>query len=121
MAVDNPDVVDAVGIERASGIVALTISDHLEWDDHNQILLALQEKINRYVAFIESGEVFESYPQAVGKPLRIDVVCKHTPSESGMRFLSAAREVVEQAGWSFSWRVPAPENQPQKSDPKEPS
>jgi hypothetical protein len=109
MPVDNPDVVDAIGIERDSGIVALTISDHLEWDDDNQHLLALQEKINRYFAFIESGEVLESYPQAVGKPLRIDVVCKYTPSESGERFLAAARQVIEQAGWSFSWRVPTSE------------
>src|SRR4051812_26356010 len=103
MAVDNPDVVDAIGIERASGVVALTISDHLEWGDDNQHLLALQEKINRYLAFIESGEVFESYPQSVGKPLRIDVVCKYPPSESGKQFLAAARKVIEQAGWSLSW------------------
>jgi hypothetical protein len=106
MAVDNPDVVDAIGIERATGIVALTISDHLEWGDGDQHLLTLQAKINRYLAFIESGEVFESYPQAVGKTLRVDVVCKHPPSEAGVRFLAEARDAIEQAGWLFTWRVP---------------
>ena len=109
MAVDNPHVIDAVGIERASGVVALTISDHLEWDEDNQHLVLLQEKINRYLAIIESGELFEAYPQAVGKPLRIDVVCKYSPTGDAERFLAAAREVIEQTGCSFAWRVPAGE------------
>jgi hypothetical protein len=109
MAVDNPDVVDAVGIERASGIVALTISDHLEWDDAHEHLLTLQEKINRYLAFVESGELLESYPKAVGKPVRIDVICKYEPTATAKRFFERAGKVIEQAGLSLSWRVPAVE------------
>src|SRR5260370_34389724 len=105
MAVDNPDVIDAIGIERASGVVALTISDHLEWDEANQHLLTLQEKINRYLAFIESGELLASYPKAVGRQVRIDVVCKYQPPEMATRFLDQARKLIEQAGWSLSWRV----------------
>jgi hypothetical protein len=105
MAVDNPDVVDAIGIERSSGIVSLTISDHLEWDDHNSHLLVLQEKINRYLAFIESGELLESYPKAVGRPVRIDVICKYKPTQTAKEFLDQARQVIEGGGWSFSWRV----------------
>lgn len=109
MAVDHPGVVDAIGTERASGAVVLTTSDHLEWGDDDRHLLVLQAKINRYLAFIESGGVFEAYPQAAGKPLRIDVICQYPPSEAGERFLAAARAVIEGAGWSFSWRVPARE------------
>jgi hypothetical protein len=105
MAVDNPDVVDAIGTERATDIVVLTISDHLEWDSDNQHLEALQEKINKYLEFIQSGQLFESYPQAVGKSLRIDVICKYPPTRAAKRFLTAAQEVIKRAGWSFSWSV----------------
>jgi hypothetical protein len=104
MAVDNPDVVDAIGIEQASGVVALTISDHLEWGDGSH-LVALQQKINQYLAFLENGQLLEEYPNAVGKPVRIDVVCKHQPDEGAERFLNQARDVIETAGLSFSWRV----------------
>ena len=105
MSVDNPKVVDAIGTERTTDIVVLTISDHLEWDGDNQHLEVLQEKINKYLEFIQSGQLFESYPQAVGKQLRIDVICKYPPTRAAKRFLTAAQDVIEQAGWSFSWSV----------------
>ena len=106
MAVDNPDVVDAIGIDRDTGDVVLSISDHLEWDEANEHLLVLQDKINRYLGFIDSGELLEEYPNAVSRPVRIDVCCKYQPADDGQRFLAQAREVIERAGWSFSWRVP---------------
>ena len=104
MPVDNPDVVDAIGTLQDNGEVVLTISDHLEWEDPSH-LSALQAKLNRYLAFIESGEVFEAYPVAKGKRLRIDVVCQHHPNPDGMRFLSTAREAIGNAGFSLSWRT----------------
>src|SRR5262245_32341666 len=106
MPVDNPDVVDAIGIERATGVVVLTISDHLEWDATDDHARVLQEKINRYLGFVESGELLEQYPKALGKPVRIDVVCKHAPSECAERFLDRARKHAEGAGCSFAWRTP---------------
>lgn len=103
MAVDNPDVIDAIGIERDSGVAVLTIADQLDWDGGEQHLLVLQAKINRYLDFVETGEIYDSYPNAVGKPLRIDVVFKYPPSESGKRFLALAMDAVKQNGLSFSW------------------
>ena len=68
MAVDNPNVIDAIGTDQTTGEVVLTISDHLEWDDRNEHLLILQEKINRYIGFIETGELREKYPGAEARP-----------------------------------------------------
>jgi hypothetical protein len=109
MAIDNPEVVDFIGIERSSGTIALTISDHLEWDNSDEHLLVLQAKINRYLDFIESGELLQSYPKSAGKSVRIDVLCKYHPCEKAKRFLEHAREIIECAGFSFSWRVPTDE------------
>jgi hypothetical protein len=104
MAVDNPGVIDAIGADRTTGEVVLTIADHLEWDDGNEHLLVLQEKINRYLGFIEAGELLANYPSAQGKPVRIDVVCKYPPSEAGERALTLASGIIERAGWSLTWR-----------------
>ena len=105
LPVDKPDVIDMIGTQEASGEVVLTISDHLEWDEANEHLLQLQEKINRYLAFIEAGELPEKYPASVGKKVRIQVFCKYAPSFDGERLLDRARETVEGAGFLFSWRV----------------
>ena len=55
MGLENPDIIDAVGTETGSGDVILTIFDGNEWDDELVHLRALQDKINSYFSFIESG------------------------------------------------------------------
>jgi hypothetical protein len=60
MSVEQKDVIDAIGVNKESGEVVLTISDHLDWEDTSAHLLVLQDKINTYIAFIESGEILQS-------------------------------------------------------------
>jgi uncharacterized protein DUF6572 len=105
MSVEQEAVVDAIGVETGSGTVVLTISDHLQWDESNEHLLTLQNKINRYLAFIESGELLKKYPNAEGRPVRIDVVCMYEPTPIGRAFLSRAESTIISAGVSFGWRV----------------
>ena len=105
MTIENPEVVDAIGLERDSGVVVLTICDHLEWHSAKEHLHALQDKINRYLGFVENGELLDSYPLAADKPIRIDVVCKFQPTERATQFLEAARRVAEEYDLSFDWRV----------------
>ena len=105
MPVDNPEVIDAIGLLDAEGQVVLTIFDHLEWKDSNDHLFTLQEKINRYFAFIESGELLEKYPAGAGKRVRIDVCCQYPPSKNGERFLERGRVVAEEARVLLTWRV----------------
>ncbi len=82
MAVDNPDVIDIVSVEQ-SGCVVLTISDHLEWLDSTSHQQLLQLKINRYLAFVESGEILDSYPRAAGRDVIIRVVTQFRPDAAG--------------------------------------
>ena len=104
MAVDDLDSIDIVSTVPATGEVVLTISDHLRWDDENEHLLILQKKINCYLAFIESGQLVEDYPNAdPNTPIRIKVVCKYEPSADGGRFLKMVRDKIEVSGWKFSW------------------
>jgi hypothetical protein len=61
MSVEQTDVVDIVSIERETGNVILTISDHLDWSDSVAHQSILQKKLNIYLAFVESGEILEQY------------------------------------------------------------
>src|SRR5215470_6540144 len=98
MTIDQTDVVDFAGICRESGDVILIICDHLPWTqnddplyppemlDPKEHMLLLQEKLNAYVGFIESGEIYEKYPKAVGRAQRLQVVAKYPMSEEGRAF-----------------------------------
>ena len=47
MSIEQADTIDFVNIEKASGDVLLTISDHLDWDEtERQRLILLQGKLN---------------------------------------------------------------------------
>ena len=102
MSVEQRKVVDFVGVGKADGRAILTISDHLPWAPDNEHLVMLQDKINDYLSFIESGEIYESYPQARGRQIEIQVICKHAPVGDAVRFLELAGETVRRAGCHFS-------------------
>lgn len=103
MTVDQTKVVDFISVDK-TGSVVLTVSDHLEWssDDH---LFQLQEKVNSYLVFIESGELLNEFPNAASRPIRIEVVCKFSPDGRGTHFLSHFRTAVAKAGFGFSCRT----------------
>lgn len=105
MAVDDPEVIDFVGTTLDQRAVVLTVSDHLDWASSDEHLLVLQEKINRYLAFIESAELVEQYPDAAGRAVRIEVVLRCEPSREGAAFLRRAQGVIEAAGIEFGWHV----------------
>ena len=102
MSVEQEDVVDFVSFDHA-GEVVLTISDHLEWDEANEHALALQKKLNCYLRFITSGELVESFPQAVNKRPIISVVALYHPTALGNEVLAKARQVIENAGIGFQF------------------
>ena len=102
MSVEQTDVIDINGTDRISGEAVLTVSDHLDWSDSKEHQLLLQSELNRYLAFVESGETLESYPNVKDRPIIFSVVFKFPPDASGRFFLTRAQAVVESAG--FPWR-----------------
>ena len=93
MSVEQIDKVDFISTTE-KGIIKLTISDHLEWDSKNEHLLILQNKINAYLNFIESGQIFEEYPSSVNKKVEIEIVLKFPPNEIGNTFLDKCKTII---------------------------
>ena len=101
-------------VERA---LALVIDD-TDWSDEDDHLLALQEKLNAYAAFIESGEVFEQFRDTVG-PYRITDYSYQDqhPREvssygAGEKFIEHAQATFREAGFDLFIRYYLPNSSP---------
>jgi CRP-like cAMP-binding protein len=106
MSVDQTNTIDFVSIDKASGDLRLTISDHLPWDENEgNHLLLLQEKLNAYLRFIESGEILSEFPQSRGRRIVITIVGKFPLSPQAEKFLGLARGAIEDAGFSLQFRL----------------
>jgi hypothetical protein len=90
VAIDNIDIIDLIGIDKHTGEVILTISDHLDWADIYAHLDILQNKINRYINFVESGEIYEHKKEALEKRIVIEVFGKYNLPIEAVDFLKAA-------------------------------
>jgi len=98
MAIDNSNVIDFIGIDEKNNEVILTISDHLDWQLKIDHLLKLQAKINAYVDFIESGEIYEKYAKAIDREVVIEIHGKYElPMDSDVsKFYDKVKDTLKE-------------------------
>ena len=106
MAVDDATGIDCVGVDKTIGEVVLTISDHLDWNHSIGHQVILQAKLNSYLAFVESGELLQKYPDAKNRLVAFQVVFKFPPDAQGLLFLDRAKAVMEAGGFTLTHHVP---------------
>ena len=104
MSIEDSQQIDFLSLSGA-GAVVLTISNHLEWND--QTMLKLQKKISVYLSFIDSGEIYHSYPEAEGKQIRIHIVSNHLPDAQVEAFIKECTNVVNGAGFELTHEISA--------------
>jgi hypothetical protein len=111
MSVTDAKTIDMWGIPKwDNNKIILGIADHLEWGDKTQQgehLLVLQEKINNYIAFIESGEIYTEIPGALGKSPVIRVQGKCELPEQGELFIDRVAETLKEVGIGFEFVLKA--------------
>lgn len=103
MAIDNPKTIDGMAIDRERNALVLLLTDHLAWEDPEapselEHLELLQDKINAYISFLESGQFKESYPGEDFAMAAIQVHFKHNITENCEKFLNAVQDQVGQLG-----------------------
>ena len=96
MAIDETDVVDAIGVDGVSGELVMTISDHLDWKEVPLHLEALRDKFNAYLRAIQDGDLVNSYPDAEGRPVVIELVTRVELPEVGLSFIDHVRQTAKQ-------------------------
>jgi uncharacterized protein DUF6572 len=96
MSVSETDKIDIVATRPDSPIVKLVIADHLTWDDLDGHSRLLQDKINAYLDFVESGQLYRlKEPKIPATPeIRIALVLQHTPTEEARKFLARVEEFL---------------------------
>lgn len=111
MTVAQTGIVDWMGIESVTGHVSLTVVDDLDWTDEQGHLLLLQQKLNNYLAFIESGEVFERIADETGRsvadctPVAVSILAKFALPPRAQAFVEHAKDEFSGAGLRLSHRV----------------
>ncbi len=94
MSVVDTVSVDAIGLDKDAKRVFLTIIDPLVWDGENVHLFTLQEKINTYLHFVESGELLKAMPDSQGFDIAIEVVLKHMPTDEAITFFDNTMQIL---------------------------
>lgn len=94
MGLDNERVIDYVSFEQKTDTVVLTLCDAWDWEDEMAHLLALQNKLNTYFEFIESGQLLETEPLAALREVRIDIYTMHPLTPLGHELVKAAGEAA---------------------------
>lgn len=99
MTILDKNVIDSIGTRASDGAVNLVISDHLAWgSETDEHLLALQDKLNSYIGFIESSEIYSTFPDTAGKKLIINIYFKFPPAAEGVSFLSQVESILNSIG-----------------------
>lgn len=114
MSITNPQVIDiwAIPVWEPDNVV-LYISDHLEWGgerEQGEHLQLLQDKLNTYVAFIESGEIYTKIPNALGKHPIIRINGLYELPEQGEFFLDHVAQTLKEVGIGFEFVLDANED-----------
>ena len=99
MSIDQPAVIDFLWKDGPNNRAVLTISDHLDWEEEGEHLLLLQDKLNHYLEFIESGQLVEAKPEFKGLPVLIHVAAQYPLSEHAARFYEMVKERVAELGF----------------------
>ena len=105
MSISDTDVVDGIAVDTNAGQVVLLISDHLPWDDGAHTRL-LEQKLGSYIHFIRSGQITEQYPDAIGRAVKIELICQYIPPSFAEEFLLAAkRQLNADEGVEFEYKT----------------
>ena len=106
MSVEDTRKIDAVAMDKNPTDVTLLISDHLDWvEDEGAHLLLLQNKLNAYLEFIESGELVQKVPRSAGLPVIILVDAKFPLSPAAQKFFDLAKGAVKEVGVSLDFEL----------------
>lgn len=107
MSIEEVNKVDIIGTDKKSGNIILTISDHLDWDSDIYHEEVLQEKLNGYISFIESGEIYNEYPESKDRKIIIKIVSKYQYPKRGLDFLEKVTPILSSIGVGLEYELAA--------------
>lgn len=104
MSVDEVDILDSVGFDPLSDNVNLYIFDQLEWFGNAIHISTLENKINRYIDVISSGQLYEISENFAGKSLTIVLIHEFNPDDHALIVLERLAVQLGSVGIGFVHR-----------------
>ena len=94
MAVTDTDVVDGIAFDDADKTLIMEIYDHLDFEgkfefDHISIL---QDKLNTYLWYIDSGQYEDIYPQKDFDRFLINIHFLHDITDNCIKFIDVCNQ-----------------------------
>jgi hypothetical protein len=105
MSIEKTDKIDLLGLNKETGNIELAIIDPLSWNNTDYHLQLLQDKVNAYLSFIESGEIYDVYPEANNHKFKIIVYINYQPNEFGNNFIRKLGKILSDAGYGFQLKL----------------
>lgn len=107
MTIVDADKIDIVATRADSSTVKLVIADHLPWDDMAAHCSLLRAKIDGYLTFVESGQLFriEKPPVPSCPNVCITLAALYAPPVEVESFLAEVRHRLAERGISFEVKV----------------
>lgn len=90
---ERTNTIDGVALSKEDSKLILLLADGMDWHDETKHLLLLQEKLNNYIAYIESEQYVENYPDAKTIEIQIKFLFKET--HNCKLFLEYAIKTIE--------------------------
>jgi hypothetical protein len=94
VSLEQAAVMDAIGIDEATGRVTLVIRHDGPWEGSPAQLYLLQEKLNAYLSFALDGELAATSPDFVNRPLALLIRTTTTPDPVTLQFLARVRKQI---------------------------
>jgi len=102
MSIEQSNVIDFIGTTPEEKVI-LTLTDHLSWNEDIHLQL-LQNKINSYLKFIESGQIYKDYPLASAQEISIKTM-KYEPDKIAINFVERCKSLINGTCLGFEWQT----------------
>jgi hypothetical protein len=103
VSVNDPSRIDIIAVRPSSRAVRLVIADDLAWDDLPAHARLLQEKINTYISFVESGQLARVQSPTIPMAPEVTIVLtvQQQPTEAAESFLSSVGDFLRSVDLRF--------------------
>ena len=93
MYLNNSNTIDAISLHTVLQRMELVLV--IDWEDESdEAILLLQDKLSFYLYYIEGGQLENHYPQAIGKPVCIQILTRNKLSEEVKSLLLTVEKIL---------------------------
>ena len=100
MPTSNPTTIDAIGVDKLSGHVALSMYEERPWTDLPSRITDLKRKISTYMDFVRGGQINET-PAYRGKPIEFDLYTQFPPPPPAIKIFQQLKSLLQEQNIKF--------------------